>query len=192
MGAAIEPIFFATPPVFRAWLEEHAATTKEVWVGFYKKATAEQSITWPESVDQALCFGWIDGIRKRIDERSYMIRFTPRKPGSIWSAVNIKRAQELPEQGLLQPAGLAAFQARRENRSGQYSHEQRSVTLPEQYEQILMQHPAAWTFFNAQSPSYRKAAVWWVVSAKTEPTRVRRLNQLCDASAQGRKIPPLA
>jgi uncharacterized protein YdeI (YjbR/CyaY-like superfamily) len=192
MKETLQPIFFTTPAAFRTWLEQHYATTQEVWVGFYKKASGEQSITWPESVDQALCFGWIDGIRKRIDDQRYMIRFTPRRRGSNWSLVNIKRAQELTEQGLMQPTGLAAFQARQENRLGQYSYEQRPDTLPEPYEQLLRQNPTAWAFFQAQSPSYRKAAIWWVVSAKTEATRLKRLNQLSEASAEGRKIPPFA
>ena len=192
MEGTLQPIFFTTPTAFRTWLENHYALTQAVWVGFYKKASGEQSITWPEAVDQALCFGWIDGIRKRIDDRSYMIRFTPRKPRSIWSAVNIKRAQELTEQGLMQPAGLTAFQARQENRSGTYSYEQRPDTLPEAYEQILRQNLTAWAFFQAQSPSYRKAVIWWVVSAKTEATRLKRLNQLSDDSAQGLKIAPFA
>ena len=192
MDKTLQPIFFTTPRSLRTWLEEHAATTQEVWVGYSKKATAAQRITWSESVDQALCFGWIDGLHKRIDDRSYRIRFTPRKPGSLWSVVNIKRAQERAEQGLLPPAGRNAFQARKENRSGEYSYQQRPDRLPAHDEAILRQHPTAWTFFHAQSPSYRKAAIWWVVSAKTEATRFRRLNQRCADSAQERKIPPFA
>jgi uncharacterized protein YdeI (YjbR/CyaY-like superfamily) len=192
METTLEPIFFTTPSAFRTWLEQHAATSQEVWVGLSKKASGKQSITWPESVDQALCFGWIDGIRKPIDEHSYMIRFTPRKPGSIWSTVNIKRAQELAEKGLMTPAGLAAFQVRRENTSGTYSYEQRPDSLPEGYQELLRQSPAAWSFFQAQSASYRRAAIWWVISAKTEATRLKRLKQLREDSAQGCKIPPLA
>lgn len=159
------------------------------WVGFYKKDSGKASITWPQSVDEALCFGWIDGIRKSIDQVSYKIRFTPRKPRSIWSTVNIKRAGELAEQGLMQPAGLKAFAARRENRSGIYSYEQRSAELPAVYAGKLNKNAAAWKFFQSQPPSYRKAVNWWVVSAKKEETRLKRLDTLIEDSAAGRTIP---
>jgi uncharacterized protein YdeI (YjbR/CyaY-like superfamily) len=142
-------------------------------------------------VDQALCFGWIDGIRKSIDEVSYTIRFSPRRSGSTWSAVNIKRAGELIDQGLMHPAGLRAFEARQENRSGIYSYEQRSDQLPEEYDRLLRQNKAAWDFFQAQAAWYRKAAWWWVVSAKKEATRIKRLEQLIEDSANGRTVPPL-
>jgi uncharacterized protein YdeI (YjbR/CyaY-like superfamily) len=157
-------------------------------VGFYKKDSGKKSMTWPQSVDEALCFGWIDGIRKSIDDVSYKIRFTPRKPRSTWSAVNIKRIGQLSEQSLMQPAGLKAFAAREENRSGIYSYEQRSADLPEQYAKKLKRNPAAWKFFAAQPASYRKAANWWVLSAKQEETRTRRLDKLIDDSAHGRTI----
>jgi uncharacterized protein YdeI (YjbR/CyaY-like superfamily) len=180
--------FFKTPAAFRKWFETHHASETELWVGFYKKDSGKASITWPQSVDEALCFGWIDGLRKSIDEVSYKIRFTPRKPRSIWSAVNIKRAGELMEQGLMSPAGLTAFAAREENRSGIYSYEQRSAELPDQYGKKLKQNPAAWKFFQAQPASYRKAANWWVVSAKQEETRLKRLEKLIEDSANGRTI----
>lgn len=180
--------FFESPGEFRKWLEMHHATAKELWVGYYKKGTGKPSMTWPESVDQALCFGWIDGIRKSVDEDSYTIRFTPRKPGSTWSSVNIKRVQELSEQGLMQPMGLQAFAARKENKSGIYSYEQRGDQLPEPYAGRLRKKKAAWDFFQAQPPSYRKAAYWWVVSAKKEETRLKRLEQLIEASAEGRRL----
>jgi uncharacterized protein YdeI (YjbR/CyaY-like superfamily) len=180
--------FFETPGEFRKWLEKHHATAKELWVGYYKKGSGKPSMTWPESVDQALCFGWIDGIRKSVDEDSYTIRFTPRKQGSIWSSVNIKRVQELSEQGLMQPPGLQAFAARKENKSGIYSYEQRGDQLPEPYAGLLRKNKAAWDFFQAQPPSYRKAAGWWVVSAKKEETRLKRLEQLIEDSAGGRRI----
>ncbi len=183
--------FFKSSSAFRKWLEKHHATARELWVGYYKKGSGKPSLTWPESVDQALCFGWIDGIRKSIDEVSYTIRFSPRKPRSIWSAVNIKRAQALAAQGLMQPAGLQAFQARQENRSRIYSYEQRQDQLPEAYAQTLRQNKAAWDFFQAQAAWYRKAAGWWVTSAKKEETRLKRLDQLIEDSAQGRTIPPL-
>jgi uncharacterized protein YdeI (YjbR/CyaY-like superfamily) len=187
----MKPIFFPSPSDLRKWFDEHHTTDQELLVGFYRKSSDRPSITWPESVDEALCYGWIDGIRKSVDDTSYTIRFTPRKPGSIWSSVNIQRAQALIENGRMQPAGLKAYQARKENRSGIYSYEQRSAELPEPYVQQLRQNEAAWEFFQVQPPSYRKAAGWWVVSAKHEETRRRRLAQLIEDSAQGQTIPPL-
>jgi len=184
--------FFRSRADFRKWLERHHETSPELWVGYFKKSSGQESVTWPESVDEALCFGWIDGIRKRVDEISYTIRFTPRKAGSIWSAVNIKRVVELGDQGLMKPAGLKAFQARKENRSGIYSYEQRSGKLDEPYEGRLRKNQAAWDFFASQPLSYRKAAIWWVVSAKKEETRLRRLDKLGEDSAQGRRIPQFA
>ena len=148
--------FFKSPRDFRKWLEKYHSTSQELWVGYYKKSSGQLSITWPESVDEALCFGWIDGIRKSVDGLSFAIRFTPRKVGSIWSAVNIKRVQELSDKGLMQPAGLQAFQARKENKSGIYSYEQRSDKLEEPYEERLRENKAAWDFFQTQPPSYRK------------------------------------
>src|SRR4030095_2558993 len=172
--------FFKSPADFRRWLQKHHATTQEQWVGFFKKGSGRPSITWPESVDEALRFGWIDGIRKTIDEVSYKIRFTPRRPGSIWSAVNIKRVEELITNGVMQPAGLKAFEARKENKSGIYSYEQRSTELPAQYERPLKQNKTAWEFFQAQPAWYRKQAFWWVVSAKKEETRLKRLEKLIE------------
>lgn len=186
---SLKPKFFKTPSDLRKWFEVHHASAPELWIGYYKKDSGSASITWPESVDEALCFGWIDGIRKRIDDISYTIRFTPRKPRSTWSAVNIKRAGELIEQGLMQPTGLKALEARQENRSGIYSYEQRSPELPAQYGKKLKQNRAAWKFFQAQPPSYRKAANWWVLSAKKEETRLKRLDQLIQHSARGERIP---
>jgi uncharacterized protein YdeI (YjbR/CyaY-like superfamily) len=187
----MNPTFFPSPSDLREWFDEHHTTDQELLVGYYKKSSAMPSITWPESVDEALCYGWIDGIRKSVDDTSYAIRFTPRKPGSIWSSVNIRRAQTLIENGRMQPAGLQAYQARKKNESGIYSYEQRSDQLPEPYAQELRQNEAAWGFFQVQPPSYRKAAGWWVVSAKQEETRHKRLAQLIEDSAQGRTIPPL-
>jgi uncharacterized protein YdeI (YjbR/CyaY-like superfamily) len=181
-------IFFEQAAGFRAWLEKYHHVEQELWVGFYKKSSGKPSLTWPESVDQALCFGWIDGIRKGVDEFSYKIRFTPRKPTSTWSAVNIKRVEELVALGLMRPAGDKAFQLRRENRSGIYSYEQRTATLPSPYAEILGANSAARAFFEAQPPSYRKMAAWWVLSAKKEETRLKRLQKLIEHSAQGRRI----
>jgi uncharacterized protein YdeI (YjbR/CyaY-like superfamily) len=184
----VKPRFFRTPAAFRAWLVKHHGATQELLVGFHKKGSDKPSMTWPESVDEALCFGWIDGIRKRIDDGSYSIRFTPRRPRSIWSAVNIKRARELDALGSMTPNGRRAFEARLENRSGMYSYEQRTATLPEPYAGMLRKHKAARSFFEAQPPSYRKMTCWWVVSAKKEETRLRRLNVLIERSASGRRL----
>ena len=184
-----KPRFFLTPGRFHAWLGKNHATKSELLVGFYKKDSGEPSLTWPQSVDEALCFGWIDGIRKRIDDRSYTIRFSPRKPGSIWSKVNIRRAQVLIEEGRMQPAGLAAYERRKENKSGIYSYEQRRPQLEEPYAGKLKQKKKAWQFFLAQPPSYRKAVSWWIVSARREETRLRRLEQLIDYSTKGERIP---
>jgi len=181
-------VFFRSPADFRNWLKKHHASETELWVGFYKKGSGRASITWPESVDEALCVGWIDGIRKSIDDISYKIRFTPRKPGSIWSAVNIRRVGVLVDEGRMQPAGLKAYQARKENKSGIYSYEQRRDQLEEPYASLLRRNKAAWDFFQAQPPSYKKLAGWYVVSAKKEETRLKRLEKLIEDSAQGKRI----
>jgi uncharacterized protein YdeI (YjbR/CyaY-like superfamily) len=180
--------YFRSPSDFRRWLEKNHATRQELWVGYHKKNSRQPSMTWPESVDEALCFGWIDGIRKSVDDLRYMIRFTPRRRGSIWSAVNIKRARELSDKGLMEPAGMAAFNARKENKSGIYSYEQRSANLDVPYEKKLKQNKVAWNFFYAQPPSYRKAVGWWIVSAKQEVTRVKRLERLIRESARGKRL----
>jgi uncharacterized protein YdeI (YjbR/CyaY-like superfamily) len=180
--------YFKSASDFRRWLEKNHATVPELWVGYYKKSSQRPSMSWPESVDEALCFGWIDGIRKSVDDFRYTIRFTPRRRGSIWSAVNIKRARELRDKGLMAPPGVAAFDARKENRSGIYSYEQRSANLDGAYEKMLRQNQAAWDFFYAQPPSYRKAIGWWVVSAKQEATRLKRLEKLIRESARGERV----
>ncbi|MCX6132417.1 MAG: YdeI/OmpD-associated family protein [Ignavibacteriales bacterium] len=189
--AQIKPTFFATPALFRQWLTKNHVSGKEFWVGFHKKGTAKPSITWPESVDQALCFGWIDGLRKSCDSESYMIRFTPRKSTSTWSAVNTKRAQELIRLGLMQPAGRKAFEGRDQKRSELYAYEQKSATLGTACEKQFRANRDAWTFFQSQPPSYRKTATWWVVSAKQEATRQRRLAALISDSAAGNRIAQL-
>ncbi|WNG43648.1 bacteriocin-protection protein [Archangium minus] len=188
----MKPTFFATPAEWRSWLEKHHAREPELLVGFYKRDSGKPSITWPESVDQALCFGWIDGVRKRVDDVSYTIRFTPRKARSIWSNVNIKRVQELTRLGLMHPAGLEAFEKRAEDKSGIYSHEQKdNPTFTEEYEKKLKANKKAWTFFQAQAPWYQRSATHWVVSAKKEETRLKRLTTLIEDSANGRTIPLL-
>ena len=183
----MEPRFFATPEDFRAWLEKHHAGAGELLVGFYKKGSGRPSITWPESVDEALCFGWIDGIRRRIDDESYSIRFTPRRARSIWSAVNIARAGELIAAGRMTPMGLAAFEARDEKRSAVYSYEQRHrAKLDPEQEARLRADPAAWEWFQSRPPSWRQAAVYWITSAKRPETRERRLATLIEDASAGR------
>jgi uncharacterized protein YdeI (YjbR/CyaY-like superfamily) len=186
--ASMKAMFFRSAAEFRQWLENNSGNTNELWLGYYKRGSGTPSVTWPESVDQALCYGWIDGVRKSIDATRYMIRFTPRKPTSTWSAVNIKRVEALRGQGLILPAGLAAFGARRVNRSGIYSYEQRPTDLPKHYATLLKKQPRASKFFAAQPPSYRKAAIWWVVSAKQEATQLRRLEMLIEDSDHERRI----
>jgi uncharacterized protein YdeI (YjbR/CyaY-like superfamily) len=185
----MEPIFFPTPADFRAWLEQNHDTAQELFVGFYRKASGKPTMTWSEAVDQALCFGWIDGVRHSLDAESYTNRFTPRRPGSNWSAVNIRKVEELTKAGLMQPAGLAAFAWRKEAKSSVYSYEQRyEARLTPEQEQELRAHPEAWEFFQSQPPSYRQTAIWWVVSAKREETRARRLATLIEDSANGRRL----
>jgi uncharacterized protein YdeI (YjbR/CyaY-like superfamily) len=184
----ITPRFFGTAAAWRRWLEEHYDSAAELWVGFHRKGSARASITWPEAVDQALCFGWIDGVRRRLDESSYAIRFTPRRPGSVWSAVNLAKVEALARRGLMRPAGVAAHARRTEARSRIYSYEQREAALPEAYAGRFRRHRAAWRFFEAQPAWYRRAATWWVISAKREETRERRLATLIEDSAAGRTI----
>ena len=183
----MEPRFFATAAELRAWLEAHHADETELLVGYYKKGSGRPSITWPESVDEALCFGWIDGIRRRIDDESYSIRFTPRRARSIWSAVNIKRAGELIAEGRMTPAGLAAFEARSDDRSAIYSYEQRHhAALDDEQERRFRANAAAWEWFQSRPPSWRRTAVYWVTSAKKPETRERRLATLIEDAAAGR------
>ncbi|MGH7474911.1 MAG: YdeI/OmpD-associated family protein [Longimicrobiales bacterium] len=184
----MKPTFFATPAAFRRWLMRHHDSAQELWVGFYKKGSGKPSITWPEAVDQALCFGWIDGVRKSLGEDSYVTRFTPRRPGSLWSAVNTNRAQALIVAGLMHEAGLKAFASRAEKRSKQYSFEREHVALSEEQEAQFRARPRAWTFFQAQPPGYRKTAMWWVIGAKRDATRQKRLATLIADSEAGRRI----
>lgn len=179
--------FYRTPLEFRRWLEENHKTEKELWVGFYKKNSGESGITYVEARDEALCFGWIDGVSKRVDETSFTIRFSPRRPGSIWSVVNIERVGELLELGRMQPAGIEAFNKRSQERSGIYAYEQDDHKLDDAYEEQFRANEGAWTFFQAQAPWYKRAAKWWVMSAKKEETRVRRLATLIQDSEEGRR-----
>ncbi len=185
-------LFFATPADFRAWLEKNHALHTELSVGFYKRASGKSSITWPESVDAALCYGWIDGVRNSIDAVSYRIRFTPRKPTSTWSAINVKRVAELTKLGLMHPAGIEAFEARRGDKTGIYAYEQRKTAkLPPPYEKRFRAHKKAWAFFQKQPPWYRRTASYRVISAKQEATRQKRLAQLIKDSEAGVAIKEL-
>lgn len=180
--------YFASAAEFRRWLAKNHATARELWVGFHKRATGKPSMTWPQSVDEALCYGWIDGVRKRVDEERYTIRFTPRKPTSIWSAINIARVKELIARGLMKPAGLAAYARRDEKRSAMYSYENRPRTLAPEYEKELRRHARAAAFFDALPPAFRRLMVFYVMSAKKEETRRRRLARLIAESAAGRRL----
>ncbi len=187
-----KPKFFASPSEWRAWLEKRHADTEELWVGFYKRDSGRPSISWPESVDGALCFGWIDGVRKSIDAKSYKIRFTPRKPRSTWSAINIKRATELSEIGLMHAVGLAAFEKRDDKRSGIYAYEQRKgAALPPAYEKQFRGNQKAWKFFQSRPAWYQRTGTWWVISAKKEETKLRRLQILIACSSDQKNIPSL-
>ncbi len=181
------PRFFRTPGDFRQWFEKHHARIGELWVGFYKKASGKGGISYLEGVDCALCYGWIDGIKKRVDEVSYTHRFTPRRRGSIWSAINTRRAGELRKLGLMKPAGLAAFEQRLEKKSGIYTYENPTARLAPAYEKIWRANRTAWTFFQAQPPGYQKLAKGWIMQAKKEETRRRRLQIMIDASAARRR-----
>jgi uncharacterized protein YdeI (YjbR/CyaY-like superfamily) len=185
-----EPIFFTTPDQLRAWFDAHHETESELWLGYYKKHTGRSALAWSDAVDEALCVGWIDGLLRRIDDETHMQRFTPRKQGSHWSNINVAKVAVLVEQGRMRPAGLAAFAARSDARTGQASFEraQPAQFTPEQ-EQALRANPAAWDWFSSAAPSYRRTATHWVVSAKREETRARRLVQLIECSAEGRKLP---
>jgi uncharacterized protein YdeI (YjbR/CyaY-like superfamily) len=184
----MEPTFFAAPAEFRAWLQHNHQKETELLVGFYKTGSGRASITWPQSVDEALCFGWIDGVRKSRDAESYTIRFTPRKPKSIWSGVNIKKIEELTQKGLMQPAGIAAYAKREESRSKIYSFENEEMQLSPGYEDLFKANQAAWDFFQSQAPWYKKLWYHRVMSAKQEKTQLSRLEKLIQASEQGQRI----
>jgi uncharacterized protein YdeI (YjbR/CyaY-like superfamily) len=183
--------FFESAAGLRAWLQKNHDTADELWVGFHKKRTGRASITWQELVDQELCFGWIDSVRYSLDDDRSAQRITPRRKGSVWSAVNIRRFQELEEQGLVDPAGRAAFDRRDEARSRIYSYENWAVGLDAKSEAVFRRSRSAWEFFETQPPSYRRTAAYWVTSAKRPETRARRLNVLIESSRKGERIPPL-
>jgi len=188
-SAEDSPIFFAKPAAFRAWLEKNHEVKPEQWVGFHRKASGRPSITWPEAVDEALCCGWIDGLRKTIGSESYKIRFTPRRPTSNWSAINTHRMKKLMHEGRVRPAGIKAFQKRVPERSGIYSYENRkSATLSAGARKRFRADDIAWKFFQQQPASYRQTAIWWMVSAKRPQTRQGRLRKLIAFSKAGRRL----
>jgi len=183
------PIFFATPTAFRKWLEKNHQKKTELLVGFYKIDSGKPSITWSQSVDQALCFGWIDGVRKSIDEISYTIRFTPRKPTSIWSAINIRKVEELRSSGLMTSAGEKAFGHKTESKSGIYSHENEPANLDPSFTKLFKKEKVAWEYFNAQAPSYKRLMIYWIMNAKQEKTSLSRLEKTIDYSRQQKRVP---
>jgi uncharacterized protein YdeI (YjbR/CyaY-like superfamily) len=178
MNFDVTPIFFSDPSEFRAWLDLNHETESSLFFGYYKVGSGRPSMTWSESVDEALCFGWIDGVRKSIDHESYMIRFTKRKPGSIWSNVNIKKVSELSEKGLMREPGLKAFNLRTEERSGIYSFEKTDTPFSPEFQKRFMENEPAWDWFQKMPASYRKPATDWVMDAKQEVTRIKRLEEL--------------
>ncbi len=182
------PKFFKNRTDFRKWLEKNHAGETELPVGFYKISSGKPSMTWSESVDEALCFGWIDGIRKSFGDDTYCIRFTPRKPNSTWSAVNLKKIEVLMQQGLMHPAGLDIFNKRKEDKLKIYSYENKPERLPDELEKQFRTNRAAWDFFIGQGQSYRKTAYYWVMSAKQEATKLSRLGKLIDSCEAGKKL----
>jgi uncharacterized protein YdeI (YjbR/CyaY-like superfamily) len=187
----MDPIFFATAAELRRWLSANHDTAEELWLGMHRVGSGRPSITWPEAVDEALCFGWIDGIRKGIDDTSYKNRLTPRRKGSTWSAKNIARVHELEAAGRMKVAGRRAFEARDEAKSAIYSYERATGTFEDEAESAFRADAKAWDWFQRAAPSYRRAAIHWVGSAKQAETRARRLKTLIDSSAAGRTVPPL-
>ncbi len=186
-----EPLFFENPSAFRDWLNQHHANEEVLWVGYYKVATGKPSITWEESVREALCFGWIDGLRKTIDDERYRIRFSPRKPESNWSFKNIAMIEELLKQGRVSPAGLKVYEKRKKSKTGNASYERQKFKLKQEYEDQIKSNGTAWKFFRELAPGYTRQSVHWVMSAKREETRQRRLRILIESCEAGQKIPPL-
>ncbi len=188
----VQPVFFATQSDFRSWLTENHDKVSVLFVGYYKISSGKPSMTWSESVDQALCFGWIDGVRQSIDKESYFIRFTPRKPKSIWSAINIKKIEVLTANGLMKPAGFTAFAWRTDSQSKIYAYENEPLLLTDNFENTFKLNQKAWSFFQTMPQSYKKTAVKWVMSARQESTREKRLQELIMDCEAGRKIKSLS
>jgi uncharacterized protein YdeI (YjbR/CyaY-like superfamily) len=189
MGSHLDAVFFASPAEFRDWLERHHESERELWVGYYRKATGRPTLTWQESVAEALCFGWIDGIRKTVSDEGYAIRFTPRKTGSTWSAVNVATMGRLIAEGRVRPAGLRAWEARTAERTGTYAYEQRGLAaLAPEEERQFRKNRAAWKYWETCPPGYRKIMTWRIVSAKRPETRAKRLAELVALCAEGRRM----
>ncbi len=183
-----EPQYFATPAALRAWFKKNHAKAAELLLGYWKVDSGQPSVTWPQSVDEALCVGWIDGVRKRIDDERYTIRFTPRRPGSVWSRVNVKRVPELVAEGRMQPAGLAVFEARRADQQEGYTFANRAEHLPEALDKRFRTEAEAWAYFERQPPGYKRMAIYWVTSAKQEATQLKRLATLIEDSAAEQRL----
>lgn len=183
-----DPIFFESAEELRAWFEANHETATELFVGYHRVGTGHRSLTWSESVDEALCFGWIDGVRHKIDDTRYTNRFTPRKPTSNWSAVNVAKVAELTKQGRMRPAGISAFERRRPDPTGTYSYEMAKAAFEPAMETAFRKKKRAWAFFEAQPPGYRRLATYWVMSAKRPETRTKRLETLMADSAAGRRL----
>ncbi len=184
----MDVVFFSDQFDFRKWLEKNHQTERELIVGFYKKSTGKPTMTWSESVDQALCFGWIDGIRRKLDDESYCIRFTPRNPSSTWSALNVKKATELIKKGLMQSAGLSLFTNRKEERTAIYSYENKPEALPADMEEKFRENKAAWDFFSTQPPSYKRTIYFWILSAKRKETQLFRLEKIIEESRLNKRL----
>jgi uncharacterized protein YdeI (YjbR/CyaY-like superfamily) len=186
----MKAIYFESPAAFRKWLEKNHDKADELLVGFHKRDSGKPSMTWPESVDEALCFGWIDGVRKSVDDERYTIRFTPRKQKSIWSAVNLRKMEALLKAGRVAPAGMAAYERRPKDKAP-YSFEQRPESFGPEYEKQFRANRKAWAFFESQPPGYRRIAMWFVLSAKKDETRQRRLQHVIEISAKGERLEPM-
>jgi uncharacterized protein YdeI (YjbR/CyaY-like superfamily) len=184
----MKPKFFAKPAEFRKWLAANHATATELFIGFYKKGSGKKSITYAEALEEALCFGWIDGVRKRLDEESYEQRFTPRKPRSIWSLINVGHVERLKKEGRMMPAGIAAYEKRDPKRTGIYAFENRPREFSPEYLKRFRANKQAWKFFEQQPPYYTKLLIFWVMSAKKEETQERRLKQLIESSEKGTRV----
>ena len=182
------PTFFRSPAELQKWLAQNHDKVYELWIGFYKKQSGKDGVTYKEALDEALCHGWIDGLRKGLDEVSYTIRFTPRKPKSIWSAVNIRRVEELKHLGRMKASGLKRYEERDEKQAQRYSFERSDAQLNGIYEQKFKANKKAWEFFKAQPPGYKRIASWWVISAKREETRLKRLATLMEDSENGKRL----
>ena len=184
----MKPRFFSSPDLFRQWLERNHDSQTELLIGFHKKASGKKSVTYAEALDEALCFGWIDGVRKNLDETSYTIRFTPRKPRSIWSNVNVNHVERLTKEGRMQPPGLEAYNRRDPKRTGIYAFENRPREFAPAYEKTFRQNKKAWKFFEELPPSLKRTLIFWVMGAKKEETQLKRLNKLIESSEKGVRL----